>query len=141
MLQLCERFEVFPKFGVLLGQLRFRNRKFVAQKKILQRVLVQDVEHVKRLLLPHFKVETKVTTPQAVKFLSGPGHFPQRFTRVLQVGRAQIAQRINGRELGEFIELIQLEHGLVGESDLEHRGEKFEQGQCNPATQLPSLSE
>src|ERR1035437_5491216 len=111
--------EVFPELGMLLDQLLFGHRQLVAQQEVLERILVQDVVDVDRIAL-HIQIKPTVTRPQPVKLLLASVETPERFARVGQLLRPQPAIRLEGSELRQFVEPVQLAHRLLGKCDLIH---------------------
>ena len=91
---------------MLLHQLLFGHRQFVAQQKILQGIAMQDIVSVQNLVLPGLKIKTIITCPQAVEYFAAPIKPPQRFAGMFQIGRLQIADRFNEFELHQGIERV-----------------------------------
>ena len=73
-----------------------------------------------QVVAPQLKVEPEFSSPQSIK---GPGattKVTQGLPRMSKFRRLQAADRMNRLQLGIQIELVQLVHRLIGESDLLH---------------------
>src|SRR4051812_22890156 len=114
-----EGLEVFPKLRVLLHQLRFRDRQFVAQQEVFEGVLMQNVERVQGVAV-HVEVEPEISRSQPVQRLPAAIEAAERFPGMGQVGWSQTADRLDRSHLRELIQLVQLQHALFGERDLKH---------------------
>jgi hypothetical protein len=67
---------------VLFDKLAFGNREPVAQKKIFQGVMVQNVENMEARLTPHLKVVAQGISAQPVEILAATHKTIERFARV-----------------------------------------------------------
>ena len=111
---------------MLFNELFFRNRQLIAQKKIFERVLVENVENVNGVVFTRLEIETMFTRAKTVERLPGAVKTAEGLTRFFQIMGAKGRNRLDGEELHEFIELVELAHGLSGKGDLVHRGARDE---------------
>src|SRR5690606_32520759 len=114
-----EAFQVFPELRVLLHELLLRYGQLVAQEKILERVPVQDVIHMQGIA-PRFEIEPEVSDPQTIKRFLASSKLPERLPGMRQISRLQVADGIDGIELRQLIELVELTHRLFGKCHLIH---------------------
>ncbi len=70
----------------------------------------------------HFEVKPKFACAQSIKRTPSAMKAPERFPRIREVRRLQIADRLDDGELREFVELVELAHALFGKVELIHRG-------------------
>ena len=117
---LGERFEVFPEFGMLLDQLSLGDGQAVAEEEIFQRVVLEDVEHVKGALAVEFEIVAQFVAAQAKEGFAGAHEFAERFARMGELFRLEIAHGLDGGELGQRIELFEFAQSLGGKGYLEH---------------------
>lgn len=117
---LRERLEVFPEFRVLLDELVFGDRQAVAKQEVLQRVGVQDVEHVEGVFALCFEIVAELAVAEPVEGLARAHEAAERLARMGEVFRAQFSDRLDRGKLGERVELLELPERLGGEGHLKH---------------------
>ena len=97
---------------MLFDKLLFRDRQAVSQQKILERILVKDVLHAKRIALV-LEIEPEIARAKAVKHPAFPVKPPERLSRVGKVLRFEPDKRFNNRKLSKFSELVELLDRLI----------------------------
>ena len=113
-------FEIFPKLGVLLGEQRLRDRELVADKKVLERIFMQNPDNMEGVADEGLKIEPVGATTQAVERLPRAVKPAEWLAWVREVGGRQPADGTDGLKLREMVELVQLADTLLGKGDLEH---------------------
>lgn len=108
---------------MLLNELEFADGEAVTKEKILQGVVVEDIEHVEGGFVGGFEVVAKIGIAQAEEGLAGAGETAEGFAGVLEILRPEFANGIDGGELRERIEFLEFAQRLIGKRDLEHRRE------------------
>ncbi len=105
---------------MLLDQLVLGDRQAVAQEKILQRMVVQDIQHVKDFLALGFEIIAQLAGTETVEGLAAAGETSQRLARMGEIVRAEVADRLDRGKLGQRVQLLEFAQGLGGKRDLKH---------------------
>lgn len=105
---------------MLLDKLGFGNREPIAQKKILQGVMMQNVENVENLLAAHFEVITQGIATQPVESQAAAHKAIERLARVGKSLGFERADGLDGIQLHQRIEFFKFTQSLSGKSNLKH---------------------
>ena len=81
---------------------------------------MEYVEHVEDVFSLGLEVIAKFAIAEPVKGLAATHEAPERFAGMRELLGSEFAHRLDGEELSERIELLQLAKRLGGEGDLEH---------------------
>lgn len=107
---------------MLFDQLIFRDRKPVAQEKVLQGVRMQNIENVQGGFTLQLEIEAKVIGAKAIEGVAGADEATEWFTRMRQQLGFERGDGLDGGQLGERVEFFKLTQGLRGERNLKHKG-------------------
>src|SRR5690606_14974110 len=111
--------------------------EFVAQQKILQRMLVEDVADMERIFAADIEIEPMFAAAQAIKRLAGAMKATEWFARFFKLGRAQQADGLDGAQLRQGIEPVELAHRLFGKRNLIHAEKSMSSIGRTPRRLLP----